>query len=344
MFHGVLWISVLLFFSVFFGIEGASFNTVLEFSLYLLPITIFTTYAFVYFIIPKYLLLQKYFEFVFYSICAGIFSCVYIIISTFYGLVFLSKLDIAGKFPISKSVFFIIIAVYIVVLAACVFTLLKNYYVTLSVNKELKSSILLGELQRKEQQLKYLKMQIHPHFLFNTLNTLYGFALHKNEKTPEMILQLSNLLDYIIYQTQKPHVFLADEIKHLKDFIDLEKNRFLDKLKIEFNTIGISEYTQIPPMLFLPFLENSFKHGKDNNGNLKINIEIIEDKTDLFFKIINSKGFLKTEDLSNESENGIGLENVKQRLDLLFKDKYTLKITEEPVQFTVNLKLQLTEK
>lgn len=344
LFHGILWIAVLLFFSVFFGVEGASFYTVFEFSLYLLPITVFTTYTFVYYIIPKFLLLQKYVEFVFYSICAVIFSCVYIIISTFYGLVFLSRMDITGKFPISKSVFLIIIAVYIVVLLACAFTLLRNYYVTLSINKELKNSILLGELQIKEQQLKYLKMQIHPHFLFNTLNTLYAFALHKNEKTPEMILQLSNLLDYIIYQTQKPAVFLADEIKHLKDFIEMEKNRFQDKLKIKFTTEGISEYTQIPPMLFLPFLENSFKHGKDENGNLKIEMEIIQDRTDLFFEIINSKGLIKEEGICKESKNGIGLENVKQRLDLLFKDKYTLKIKDQPALFQVNLKLQLKEQ
>ncbi|WP_034920603.1 sensor histidine kinase [Gillisia sp. CAL575] len=344
LFHGILWIAVLLFFSVFFGVEGASFTTVIEFSLYLLPITIFTTYTFVYYIIPKFLLLQKYVDFVLYSLCAVIFSCVYIIISTFYGLVFLSKMDIAGKFPISKSVFFIITAVYIVVLIACAFTLLKNYYVTLSVNKELNNSILQGELQIKEQQLKYLKMQIHPHFLFNTLNTLYAFALHKNEKTPEMILQLSNLLDYIIYQTQKPQVFLTDEIKHLQDFIEMEKNRFQDRLKIKFTTEGISEYTQIPPMLFLPFLENSFKHGKDENGNLIIDIKINQDKTDLSFEIINSKGLIKKEDISIESENGIGLENVKQRLDLLFKDKYALKITNQLAQFKVNLKLQLKEQ
>ena len=342
--HGILWIAVLLFFSVFFGVEGASFSSVLQFSFYLLPITIFTTYAFVYYIIPKFLLNQKYVKFIFYFICAVIFSCVYIIISTFYGLVFLSKMDLAGKFPISKSVFFIIIAVYIVVLIACAFTLLKNYYVTLSDNKELKNSILQGELQIKEQQLKYLKMQIHPHFLFNTLNTLYAFALHKNEKTPEMILQLSNLLDYIIYQTQKPHVFLADEIKHLQDFIEMEKNRFQDKLYINFTTKGISEYTQIPPMLFLPFLENSFKHGKDESGNLKIDMKLIQDKTDLFFEIINSKSPKEMKEASIENDKGIGLENVKQRLDLLFKNKHSLKIDDKAHEFKVNLKLQLTEK
>jgi len=342
--HIILWILVLIFFSFFIGIEGETMKAKFTFSAFFLPVTMTTTYVFIYNLIPNYLLPKRYFKFGLYSVYSFIISAVFIIMSAFYGFVLSFNLEWNDRFPISKSIFYIMITIYLVVVIACAFTLLKNYYVTLSVNKELKNSILQGELQIKEQQLKYLKMQIHPHFLFNTLNTLYAFALHKNEKTPEMILQLSNLLDYIIYQTQKPHVFLADEIKHLQDFIEMEKNRFQDKLYINFTTKGISEYTQIPPMLFLPFLENSFKHGKDESGNLKIDMKLIQDKTDLFFEIINSKSPKEMQEASIENDKGIGLENVKQRLDLLFKNKHTLKIDDKPAQFKVNLKLQLTEK
>lgn len=341
--HGILWIAVVLFFIFFFGVEGATLKTVFQFSLYLVPVTIITTYSFIYYIIPKFLLTRDYAHFFFYSICAVIISIVYIIFSTFYGLVFLSQIKIANRFPISKSLFFIIVAVYIVVLLACAFTLLKNYYKTLNANEELKNSVLRGELKLKEHQLKYLKMQIHPHFLFNTLNTLYAFALNKNEKTPKMILQLSNLLDYILYQTQKPLVFLSEEIKHLQDYIELEKNRFQDKLEVNFQTENISEYTQIPPMLFLPFLENSFKHGKDVTATLKINILMRQKDGSLYFEIINSKGFKNSEQNIGATENGIGLKNVKQRLDLLYKNQYSLEIENLQSQFKVKLKIHLNK-
>ena len=104
-------------------------------------------------------------------------------------------------------------------------------------------------------------MQIHPHFLFNSLNTIYGFALKKSDDAPEMILKLSNLLDYILYQIEKPQVLLTDEINHLMDYVSLEKMRFHDTLDVTFNIENINESTKIAPMLLLPFIENSFKHG-----------------------------------------------------------------------------------
>ena len=131
---------------------------------------------------------------------------------------------------------------------------------------KLENKILETQLKLKEQQLNYLKMQIHPHFLFNTLNTMYGFALKKADDTPEMILKLSNLLDYLLYKVDKPFVLLADDIDHIKDYIELEKMRFNETLKIHFSTQNISENIKIAPMLLLPFIENSFKHGAIKNS------------------------------------------------------------------------------
>ncbi len=236
------------------------------------------------------------------------------------------------------------IAVYLVVLLVCLFTLLKNYYQSISTNEELKNSILEGNLQLKEQELQYLKMQIHPHFLFNTLNTLYAFALNKNEHTPKMILQLSNLLDYILYQTQKPLVFLSEEIEHLQDYIDLEKNRFQDKLQVNFETKTINNFTQIPPMLLLPFVENSFKHGKDTSGNLKIDILLKAENEQLIFEIANSKNVLELGMNKNDSERGIGLKNIQKRLNLLYKDNYSLKIVDAKDQYQVKLILNSNNK
>lgn len=176
-------------------------------------------------------------------------------------------------------------------------------------------------------------MQIHPHFLFNTLNTLYGFALKKADETPEMILKLSNLLDYLLYQVDKPFVLLVDEINHINDYIELEKMRFNNTLQVEFRVINMIDSIKIAPMLLIPFVENSFKHGSIQNGVLNINIALSCNDKQLRFLIEN------THAESEKKHSGIGLENIKKRLELLYKNKYELKIVESEDNFKVTLKI-----
>ena len=199
----------------------------------------------------------------------------------------------------------------------------------INILKILETKILETQLKLKEQELNYLKMQIHPHFLFNTLNTMYGFALKKADETPEMILKLSNLLDYLLYQVDKPFVSLNDEINHINDYIELEKMRFNDTLHINFEIENILVDTKIAPMLLLPFVENSFKHGSLKKGILNVGIKLFCKNKSLFFEIKN------TSTINAISENGIGLDNIKKRLDLLYKDQYTLTINNENGLFSV---------
>lgn len=320
--HIALWIIVLLFFSFFFGIDGADFRTLLIFSSFFLPVTIATTYVFIYNLIPKYLLPKRYLKFGIYSVYTFIISAVFIILSAFYALVIVLGLELNDQFPVSKNLFYITITIYLVVVIASAFSLLKRNYASITKNEELKNRILEAQLKLKEQEFQYLKMQIHPHFLFNTLNTIYGLSLSKNEETPEMILQLSDLLDYILYQTKKPLVKLEDEINHIHNYIALEKNRFQNALEIEFNYSNIPAAVYLPPMLLLPFVENSFKHGKGNDGKLKISICIKIEAEELDFKIVNS--------VENSAEIspgvGIGLQNIKRRLDILYGNNYQLNI------------------
>ena len=338
--HGILWLVVVLFYTFIFGLEGTTFKTVFLFSLWLLPVTLAISYTFIYYLIPKFLLQKKYFWFVLYSIYTLIISASYIIFSIFYGLIFILQGQLSSKFPISKSILFVMAAIYIVVVLACAFTLLKNYYISISANEELKNSLLENELQRKVQELEYLKLQIHPHFLFNTLNTLYALSLKKSEKTPEMILQLSNLLDYILYQTQKTKVFLKDEIAHIEEYIALEKNRFQEKLHLEIKIGEIPDRAEIPPMLLLPFIENSFKHGRNPQGEIwvKMQIELAENR--LSFNIHNTSN--KEMDTPIHSENkGLGLENIRKRLSILFEDDHSLNIIEENSWYVVELSINL---
>ncbi len=169
--------------------------------------------------------------------------------------------------------------------------------------------------------MHYLKRQIHPHFLFNTLNTIYGFAIRQSKQTPEIILKLSNLLDYILYQVNKPKVSLKEEVMHIKEYIELEKIRFQETLKVEFLAGEIDETIQVAPMLLIPFVENAFKHGTLVEGFLTIRIHISVTGNQLSFLIDNS-----FRESNRKSQNGgIGLENIRKRLDLNYSNNYELK-------------------
>lgn len=198
--------------------------------------------------------------------------------------------------------------------------LLTHNFETISKNKELENQILEGQLKLKEQELYYLKKQIHPHFLFNTLNTIYGFALKKSDQTTDIILKLSNLLDYILYQVQKPKVNLQEELEHIKEYIALEEIRFQDTLKASFESTISSSMIEIPPMLFIPFVENAFKHGSIIEDFLTIDIQVELKDNRIDFKIKNT---IK-EPISKEQTRQGGLENIRKRLSLLYKDDYQL--------------------
>ena len=239
----------------------------------------------------------------------------------------------------SKNFFFILILVYLVTGIVSFISLLNHNFKTTSRNKELQNKILATQLQLKEQELHYLKMQIHPHFLFNTLNTIYGFALKQSKQTPEIILKLSNLLDYILYQVNKPKVSLKEEVLHIKEYIELEKIRFQDTLKVTFTTTEIKEEIQIAPMLLIPFVENAFKHGSLEDGFLSVEIKVVVTENQLDFFIRNT--FLNYETINENS--GIGLENIRKRLELHYKDNYSLEIEIKDKWYIVELKINVVK-
>jgi LytS/YehU family sensor histidine kinase len=233
----------------------------------------------------------------------------------------------------SKKFVFVLIVVYLVVGIVSFVSLLNHNFKTISKNKELQNKILETQLQIKNQELHYLKKQIHPHFLFNTLNTIYGFALRQSKDTPEIILKLSNLLDYILYQINKPSVSLNEEVLHIKEYIELEKIRFQDTLKVSFKSDTISEEIQVAPMLLIPFVENAFKHGNLIDGFLTVEIAITFIDNKFNFSINNT--VLNADE--NQNKSGIGLENIQKRLNLLYKDNHQLNIEKRDNWFCVNL-------
>ena len=201
---------------------------------------------------------------------------------------------------------------------------------------KLQTQLAESETQRKALELEQLKAQLQPHFLFNTLNTMYGAALQKADHVPEMILELSQMLDYGLYQAAKDQVPLEDEVAHLERYLNLEEKRFRDGLKVDFKKSGDFSTTALPPLLLMPLVENAIKHGKALGGVLGISIQLkLTDKA-LVFSVKNAAQ-------SNEQTGGIGLENLRKRLQSLFPERHRLLIDQKDDTFTATLELTLKE-
>ncbi|MEP0265526.1 histidine kinase [Dokdonia sp.] len=334
--HIILWMGVWLFYSYFFSYGSNNTDFVFWFSTSLLPVTIIITYFISYGLIPKYLITKKYVLFITYLVYTVICSIYLILIITFINLIFLSDFRITEMPLLTRNVIFVLILVYLVVSVVCFIQLLRYNHKTSNRNKELENKLLEGKLLLKQKELYYLKQQIHPHFLFNTLNTVYGFALKGSKETPELILKLSNLLDYILNQIEKPTVPLTEEIKHIEAYIGLERVRFRDTLRITF-TKDIQKEIQVPPMLFIALVENAFKHGAPVNDFLDIKIHLKTDATSLYCTIENTINIKN----KNKESHGIGLENTKKRLETLYPDLYTLSSVQEENTYKVHVEIQL---
>ncbi|MBN1187449.1 MAG: histidine kinase [Bacteroidales bacterium] len=333
--HLLFWIAAWFFFVYFFSFNSNDRRYIIWFSSLILPVTLLVTYFMIYFLIPKYLLAKKYGQFALYSFYTVVVSSNLIVPLIFGSYIFISNYNVAHMPPMSKNIVFVLIMVYLIVGIVSFISLLNHNFKTISRNNELQNKILETQLQLKEQELHYLKMQIHPHFLFNTLNTIYGFALKQSKHTPDIILMLSNLLDYILYQINKPKVSLKEEVLHIKEYIELEKIRFQDTLRVVFTANEIDERTQVAPMLLIPFIENAFKHGSIVEGFLRIEVNVEVTGYELHFSIGNSV-------LANETEHrkgGIGLENIRKRLELNYKDNYKLETHADEEWYSVNLEI-----
>lgn len=331
-------LGALLFYAFYFGITISNLGPAFTFGIFLLPVTIGMVNVFSFYLIPKYLFTQKYFWFALYTVYTIVISIFLIALSAFYGFLYINSLESLGtEFMLTKNLYLIIVAVYIVVLLSALFSAYRESSKVQVKNQELQYTLLNGELQLKQEELSYLKMQIHPHFLFNTLNTIYGSAITKSPETPELILKLSNLLDYILYQTKKSLVPLQDEIDHLKDYIALEKLRHGKRLSVISSFPEDTNQFMIAPMLFLPLLENSFKHGKSQGKDAFVELRIDIHDNEIAFSLKNS--FEESTAQNQLCSSGIGLPNIKKRLQLLYPNSHTFSINKADGYFEVELKL-----
>jgi len=206
------------------------------------------------------------------------------------------------------------------------------------LQQDIEHDRLESELKLKEAELKILKSQIHPHFLFNTLNNLYSLSLEKSDRTPDLIIRLADMLSYIIYDCSSDRVQLTKEIDFLNSFIELQKVRY-DSCDIQFNISGELNKWQIAPMILHTFVDNSFKHGPDkDSGSPWIRISLAM-SDGLLFTVINS--IVISYENSDGKISGIGINNAKKRLELLYPEKHDLVINQSVNTYSVFLKIQL---
>ncbi|NJW52312.1 sensor histidine kinase [Salinimicrobium oceani] len=324
--HLLFWILVVLYFAWGFGLDSNPMKSILN-ALFFLPGHLIMVYSLLYFLVPKFLLHQKYWQFflglVFLIGVCGIYTII-------------AQLSLSGDPRLQGATFTVgrnvLPFIHIAGIAASI-KLLKYWYLQ-------RKRTLEAEEQRAIAELKLLKAQLHPHFLFNTLNNLYAHTLEFSPKSPEIVLRLSALLRFMIYESNTHRISLAQEVDLLQNYILLEKMRYGDRLELSINITGGIERFQIAPLLLLPFLENAFKHGTSRQiDQCWINLDLTLDDSLLKFKLINS---IDPGPVQKDSAlEGIGLSNVSKRLEILYKDKYKLQRQKMEEVFIIDLELQL---
>lgn len=195
------------------------------------------------------------------------------------------------------------------------------------------------EKEKLDAELAFLRSQINPHFLFNTLNSVYSLALTKSNAAPTAIVMLSDMMRYILSETHYEYVLLDKEINYIDSYIELQKIRLQKTVKIDYFCQIISEEKKIAPLLLIPFVENAFKHGVNPEKNSYISIKIVCIGNYLQLTVFNNKVAPAT---NSGSTSGVGIKNARQRLQMLYAGNHTLEISENQNYFKIHLSINLT--
>lgn len=238
------------------------------------------------------------------------------------------------EFPPAKSMRYAMRGVFFFAffLLGGIFCLMVDFYKRDKLSKE-------TEAQRTETELQFLKAQLNPHFLFNSLNSVYSLVRNKSNDASEAVLTLSELMRYMLYEANKEIVPLLKEIEYIKNYVSLQRLRLSNSQDVKLSIKGQYEKKKIYPLLLISFIENAFKYGTDFKGVTGVSIKIEVIHNTLHFNVSNSIGVYR----KNTDNSGVGLTNIKNRLNLLYPKMHTLNITEEEGLHIVNLILMLDQ-
>lgn len=333
--HILFWLFYWLYHSLIYGSYEQDYLAQFQWESFYLPVKIAATYFTLYVLLPRYFLNRKYIEFTL-TLGASLLFAAFVQRILDYAIVYrvMDPSLLQESFFSATPILKIVLGIYPVVALAAFIKLGKYWYERDRVTQEL-------EKEKLEAELKFLKSQIHPHFLFNTLNNLYALTLKKSEQASEVVLKLSEMLNYMLYDGNGRTVKLRQELEVIENYIALEKIRYGDRLDLSYQVNGNTSDKEIPPMLLVPFIENSFKHGAgEQSDQVWINIDIDINENQFILNVENSKNGSEISDKSGYQE-GIGLKNVQRRLELLYDEDYDLQIVNQETRFCVVLKLQL---
>lgn len=327
--HLLFWIS-LVFILAFFDSNGMNFiqKLALEFiNIGFYALIVYINYLYLF---PIYLKHKKLISHLFLLVIGSI------IITPIKSLILYlttSNPNIQGFFIDNQ--YFIFLSTFFVGFSSSIYFIMSDWLTSQREKQELAKETLQSEL-------KFLKSQINPHFLFNTLNSLYALTLKKSDQAPEIVLKLSEMMRYMLYDCNEKKVSLQKEVAYMTNYLELEKLRHGKKMDINVIINGEIEDQYIAPLLFIPFIENCFKHGISNRiGDGYVNIVLDITKTNVKILVENSKSPTMP-NTSGKRTGGIGLINVKRRLELLYPNQYGLDIETSPTIYRVILSLKLT--
>ncbi len=330
-YHSAFWVVLLLFYSGYeMWVTGNSLFYVFSNNVIKLIVLGIAVYYNIYVLIPKYLAQKKGVRYF------GFFILLVLVVTPIESFLLFTNSENLPEVQaqIQKDLNLTFVLNFFVVGTSTLVKITVDWLKSQREKQELQT-------QTMQSELRFLKSQINPHFLFNTLNSLYALTLKKSDKAPDIVLKLSEMMRYMLYECNEPLVQLKKEVQYIANYLELEKLRQGQNIDIKFNVEGNISNQKIAPMLFMSFIENCFKHGLGNHispGFVHISLIIKGDEMEAVIK--NSKPQSMPKPLHPRS-GGIGLANVKRRLNLLYSGRYSLDIEDAPNTYTVDLKVSL---
>lgn len=291
-------------------------------------------------LIPRYLFRKKRFWFYYLLTAVFLVSLWIILVTVVIILLFSMNYLPEAVIPDRKDVTILLTGNYLMVILAGIIHFIQESYQQQLEKKQLEQIKREMEFKLREARLKLMQDQIHPHFVFNMLNNLYGLVSEDAAQSRRIILKLSDLLEYMLYECNEPLIPLKKELVFIQNYIELERIRHVDfQVTVDFpEQPGAME---IAPLVLFPFVENAFKHGLNNTPDSFIHISLTTDNKTLYFSVENSN--LRSAQYSSDpGKHGIGLKNVQERLSLVYGDNYDLQIDENEDIYQINLKIPIT--
>lgn len=291
-----------------------------------MPVTLGTTYFLNYYLVPRYLMKERFGLFLLYFIYTLIGSLFLEMMISMLTFIVIAEVRIKNMSPASFDFFFLLTSLLMVVFFGVAIKMILHW----RKSKEDYQKLMRDKV---ETELKFLKSQLNPHFLFNTLNNLYYLSTEKSDKAPQAILALSEILDYVLHAGKSVLVPLREELKQVDNYIALELLRYEDRVSIQTNYSGDLDQHKIGPMILITLIENAFKHG----------VMPVVGKTWIKFQVECKKNTVAIS-MSNSTQaqtlgSGIGLASLKSQLNYLYNDNFVLTVNRESAEFLVKMEL-----